>query len=468
MSIGVCYPDQYAVEETFQLLKVPWEWYVAGRQYDVVIARKADVPGWTGNLIDLTGNDIFKKVSDLLNAGRPHLHKPVCDLLIDNLREEFKKYTILVEIPPAPWGHPYMVALTHDVDVTSVKECRLVTVGYAAFQCISHGEVQAGFRLGLSRCGMGRDPRVLFSRWKSLEDQLGVRSTFFFVPKKDNPGVRAHPYRVVGYDIKEKRDVVHDLTQGGWEVGVHGIDNWADVAQGRQEKTALGLEDKTPGNRTHWLLFDQNSWKMLDDAGYSYDTTFGYNDDAGFRAGTTQVYRPRGVQNLLELPLHIQDLGLFGKFCWAPTDNGWVKTPCLHLDENAARTYCDRIFDFACKYGGAVTVLWHYENLTPPRDWSGLYADLVKRAQADGAWVTTAGNVVEWFGARRRTGIEYSVNENILTIKIRNLNSGQNPSLRVRVYINPAQVSQIDTDFRIGEDYIDIPYTRPEITVTLT
>jgi hypothetical protein len=25
--IGIIYPDKYAVEETFQLLKIPWEWH---------------------------------------------------------------------------------------------------------------------------------------------------------------------------------------------------------------------------------------------------------------------------------------------------------------------------------------------------------------------------------------------------------------------------------------------------------
>lgn len=406
MSIGVCYPDQYAIEETFQLLKVPWEWYVHGRRYDVVIAYRADVPGHTGNLIDLTENDFFKKISEILNTGQMHLHEPVCDILLGELREELKKYMILVEIPPAPWGHPYMVALTHDVDVTSVRECRFVTVGYAAFRCIVHGEICAGLRLGLSRFGIGSDSWALFARWKLFEEQMGVRSTFFFVPKKDDPGVRAHPYRAVGYNLNP--NVLHDLIRNGWEAGVHGIDNWMDAQRGKQEIDAISFDGKAPGNRTHWLLFDQNSWKVLDEAGYSYDTTFGYNDDAGFRAGTLQVYRPRTAKCLLELPLHIQDLGLFGKFCWAPTENGWVKTPCLHLDAAGVKEHCARIFDFAKKFGGTVTVLWHYENLTPPRDWSGVYADLVKRVQADGAWVTTAGAVVEWF-ERRRTAPVLSV-----------------------------------------------------------
>ena len=464
--IGVSYPDHYAVEEVFQLLKVPWEYVIPGRQYDVVIACKADVPDYSGNLIDLTENDIFEKISDLLNNGESHQQEPVCDLAIDTLRQELKKYTILVEIPPVPWGYQYLVALTHDVDVTSIKECRVPTVGNAIYRCIKQGNFRSGLYLFCSRCGIGNDPWLLFNRWKAFEEQLGVRSTFFFVPWKDDQGMRAHPYRAVAYDIK--MDILRDLESGGWEAGVHGIDNWIDVERGKHEMAALGLKGKEIGNRTHWLLFDKNSWKALDEAGYLYDSTFGYNDDVGFRAGTLQVYRPRHVQTLLELPLHIQDVGLLGKFCWAPNADDWVKTPCLYLDAAAAQEYSIRIFNFAKKYGGVVTVLWHYENLTPPRDWSGMYETLVRHAQADGAWVTTAGRVVKWFKTRRGTGIGYSKNKNILSVTCRNLDFSQNPPQRVRVHVDPARVSHIDNEYRIGEGYVDILCNKQEITVTLT
>ncbi len=461
--IGVAYPDQYAVGETFQLLKVPWEWYQPGTQYNVVLARKADLPGYTGNLIDLTDNDILKKISDLLNVGELHLHEPLCDILLDQLRQELKKYTLLVEIPPAPWGHPYLVALTHDVDVTSVRECRFVTVGYAAYKCIKQGNFCAGLRLLCTKCGIGNDPWVLFERWKTFEDQLGVRSTFFFVPRKDDSGIRAHPYRAVGYGIN--KDILNGLTRDGWEVGIHGIDNWTDAETGRHERMAVS--GKAFGNRTHWLMFDKKSWQMLDDAGYYYDTTFGYNDDVGFRAGTLQVYRPRDTINLLELPLHIQDIGLFGKFCWAPTVHGWGKTPCLHLDEPAARMQCNDIFDYALKYGGAITMLWHYENLTPPRDWSGMYTELVKRALADCACVTSAGNVVEWFETRRKTSITLFQDKKIITIRIQNLNLFYEPSLRVRLHIDPSSISHIEGDYITQDNYVDIKYDRPELSVIL-
>ena len=208
MSIGVRYRIITLLRRHSRLLKVPWEWYFDGREYDVVIARKEEVPCWTGHLIDLTTNDYFSRIADILNTGQPNLHEPVCDILIDTLRQELKKYMILVEIPPVPWGHPYMVALTHDVDVTSVKECRLITAGYAAFRCVRAGAVYGGIRVGFAWLGNRvNDPWSLFHRWKTFEKKLGCRARrSFFVPRKDDPGMRAHPYRAVGYDIKEKTD----------------------------------------------------------------------------------------------------------------------------------------------------------------------------------------------------------------------------------------------------------------------
>ena len=68
--IGVIYQDEDAVEETFQLMKIPWEWYDPSEGYDVVIGRKEDLKSDVNlNLIDLSEDDAFRKVSDLLNTG---------------------------------------------------------------------------------------------------------------------------------------------------------------------------------------------------------------------------------------------------------------------------------------------------------------------------------------------------------------------------------------------------------------
>ncbi len=465
MTVAVCYPDKYPVEETFQLLKIPWVWYEKDNHYDVVIARKADVAGYNGPLIDLTDNDIFKRIRELLNNGQAHLHEPVCDILIDQLRQDIRRYALLIDIPPVPWNHTYLVALTHDVDVTSVKDCRFLTAGYASYQCFRQGKFLSGLRLLGAWSGIGTDPWALFEPWKHLEGNLGVSSTFFFVPKQNTPGIQGHQYRTVGYPVR--KDILDDLTAHGWEVGVHGIDNWIDAGEGRREMAVIGREHA--GNRTHWLLFDKTSWALLDEAGYSYDSTFGYNDDAGFRAGTLQVYKPETAKTLLELPLHIQDIGLFGKSCWAPVENGWERTPCLHLTMTAAGDYCDRVFACARQFGGVVTLLWHYENIAPPRDWSGLYKDLITRAKADGAWITNAANVVAWFRVRRQVSISYTRENDTVTIRTEGDLPGRSlPSLTLRMHIPLNRQIRVNAEYCRQTEYTDILLDKKEITVTLS
>jgi len=94
--IGIIYPDKYAVEETFQLLKIPWEWYDSSEEYDVVIAKQEDLKSEdvNFNLIDLSEDDFFKKVSDLLNQGVMHNSEPLCEMYLDELREKLKQLNL--------------------------------------------------------------------------------------------------------------------------------------------------------------------------------------------------------------------------------------------------------------------------------------------------------------------------------------------------------------------------------------
>ena len=61
----------------------------------------------------------------------------------------------------------------------------------------------------------------------------------------------------------------------------------------------------------HWLYYDQQSPVALEQAEAVYDSTIGYKETVGYRAGTTQVYKPLQVTRLLELPMHVMDTALF-------------------------------------------------------------------------------------------------------------------------------------------------------------
>lgn len=178
--IGVKYSDKYAVEETFQLFKIPWEWYDPEHKYDVIIADKAEIGTVSVSVpvpvIDLSEKDYFAEIAQILNEGIPHCHEPVVDILIDELRDKLKKYTLLVEIPPVPWGYSYIAALTHDVDITSVKERKWISVGNAVLQCIKKGKLTDATKILTAKLRVGgKDPWNCFEEWMQLEEELGVR-----------------------------------------------------------------------------------------------------------------------------------------------------------------------------------------------------------------------------------------------------------------------------------------------------
>jgi hypothetical protein len=133
----------------------------------------------------------------------------------------------------------------------------------------------------------------------------------------------------------------------------------------------------------HWLCFDPASPRLLEEAGFQYDSTFGYNDAVGYRAGTAQAFRPPGVTNLLELPLHIQDTALLSN---SRKTDAW--------------RVCDAILRNASKHGGVLTLLWHTRSLAPERQWGGFYQRLLERLKGR-VWYGSAGEVVEWFRKRR-------------------------------------------------------------------
>src|SRR5439155_25937613 len=108
--------------------------------------------------------------------------------------------------------------------------------------------------------------------------------------------------------------------------------------------------------RMHWLYFSEDSPRILEEAGFSYDSSFGYNNTVGFRAGTSQAFCPLTAQSLLELPLTIQDTAMF-----YPAH--------LNLHEAEALDSCRRLIESASRFGGALTVNWHTRSLSPERLW---------------------------------------------------------------------------------------------------
>lgn len=358
------------------------------------------------------GYDLFREVSALLGRGQPARNAliPAIDLHIAALRGWIVQAGIpLVEIPPVPWGFDLIACLTHDVDFGGIRNHRFdhtmwgfiyrALVGsplrFARRELPLHGLVRnwaAVLSLPLVHAGLRKDFWDQLASYADLE--RGFSATFFMIPFKGRIGDRLnnpHAYRrAAKYDISDMKLQVRDLMREGFEIGVHGIDAWHSTDLGRQEldRIAEVTREEELGVRIHWLCFDERSPKALEDAGFSYDSSCGYNEAIGYKAGTGQVFRPLGLNRLLELPLHIHDTALF-----LPNRMG--------LSERAAWDTCQTVLEAASRSGGTVTVLWHERSLAPERQWAGFYIRLLRELVSRRAWFGTAAQVVDWFRTRR-------------------------------------------------------------------
>ncbi len=268
-----------------------------------------------GRAVVRLGFDLFEEVLHLLTKGQPAKLAgiPTLELHISLLRELIVSQGVtLVEIPPVPAGHRFIVCLTHDVDHPRVRYhmCDHTMFGFLYRALI--GSVidfcrgrrslrqvvtnwKAAFSLPLVFAGLAKDFWNQLDRYLALEK--GLASTFFVIPTKGDAGVdaegRTKRKRASRYALTDVADDLKKLLSANREIAVHGIDAWRDSAKGRDEREQIQEITGTAetGIRMHWLYFDSQAPSTLEKAGFSYDSTVGYNEAIGYRAGTTQVFK---------------------------------------------------------------------------------------------------------------------------------------------------------------------------------
>jgi hypothetical protein len=359
------------------------------------------------------GYDLFGEVSSLLTGGQPTAYAdiPTLDLHIALLRDLIVTSGVsLVEVPPVPNGYRFIACLTHDVDHPSIVQHKwdhtmfgfLYRAVFGSLSNFFRGRIPvrnllanwaAVLKLPFVHMGFANDFwRNFEDRYRELEE--GLCSTFFVIPFKNYPGSAfeglASKLRASRYSATDIAGTIRKILAAGNEVGLHGIDAWADSSKGVEEFEELrrltGVSEI--GVRMHWLYYDQQSPVALEQAGASYDSTIGYRETVGYRAGTTQVYKSLQTTQLLELPMHVMDTALF-------------YPAYLGLSSRQATTLIRRMVDNAVDLGGCLTINWHDRSLAPERVWDACYRDLVQDMKSRGAWFATAGQATSWFRKRR-------------------------------------------------------------------
>lgn len=163
-----------------------------------------------------------------------------------------------------------------------------------------------------------------------FEDQVGVRSTFFFP--------------VLLFPLEEVLDEIFLLIKEGWEVGLHAVveRNQEDgIIKMQFDLLREFLKVSLKGVRSHYLIVNNKILQLYASLGFTYDSSI--------RVESLGRWDPTPLScGIIEIPIGVMDADLFGR---------------LHLSEEKAWRYIMWKVQKAVNEGArAITFLFHQES----------------------------------------------------------------------------------------------------------
>jgi peptidoglycan/xylan/chitin deacetylase (PgdA/CDA1 family) len=276
----------------------------------------------------------------------------------------------------------FAVCLTHDIDDIYPPLRHLILSSFCCLKELNFNDLSNQISWKLNK---KKSPYINFKEIMQLEEKYDAKSSFYFITAKED-------VRRFRYDVRDVKDELGVISDSGWEVGLHGgYYSYNDFNEIVKEKTMLEnvLGQKIIGFRNHYLRFKvPNSWELLSNAGFKYDTTFGYEDMIGFRNGMCHPFRPYNLSenreiDILEIPLVIMDGSLFE--ITNTLEEAWKHAKYL--------------IDIVEKYNGVITILWHNNVFSCPfrHTWKIIYEKILKYCHEKDAWMTHGKDICEWW-----------------------------------------------------------------------
>jgi len=273
-----------------------------------------------------------------------------------------------------PEGVDFASALTHDAD-------RLT----APLSHVMKARKRFSLSLIIKRILSLDDPYWNIEKMVNLEAGLNFTSSFYLL--------------VHDYNLNGRRDYIKSIAANGWDVGLHGSFGTHESAERMREDFSVFEKEtgqKPKGIREHYLKFNPSkTWQIMGDLGFMYDTTWGFNQKPGFRAGVCFPYHPPSSDfeplNILELPLVLMDTSLWGY---------------MRLQEEEGFAEVEKAISKVKEHNGLFTILWHQEALQMKG--GRLYPRILKRLAGENCFVSNAEKIAEWWLSRERSELRES------------------------------------------------------------
>ena len=311
-----------------------------------------------------------------------YLDRPVVDEWLLTLSHVLRKVWPAFRVPP----HVPKTEPSHDVDRPS-------RYGFTDAKTLVRrmaGDLRRGLgprtvlrapwmRRQAERSLSAEDPANNFDWIMDQSEQLGLRSTFYFIthphPHPEDP---RYPF-----DSPAIRDLMQRIDARGHAIGLHpSLGSFhaperiaAEAERLRQMQDRLGLRRDPAGARMHYLQWRAETTPMaLAAAGLAHDATLGFADRPGFRAGTAHPYPWYDLASDSRPDLIMRPLVVMDQCLISPRHLGLSSQDALEAGQALAAS--------AHGVGGTFTLLWHNDMFSTPnlRD---LYVGLLGKGLTD-------------------------------------------------------------------------------------
>lgn len=281
-------------------------------------------------------------------------------------REQGRDETDLLGALPDP-----EVVVTHDVD--AVYKTWSIRAKQGAFRVLNGVRAVARLEVPEAATAVLAGARFVlspgqyfrFDEIRGLERKIGIRSQFNVYAGDQRRRSLRQSLLDPGYDIGDGRlsATLRQLRAEGCEIGLHqSYDAWRDSATMLREKQRLeqSIDGPVSSCRQHWLRFGWlDTWKAQEAAGFSLDTTLGFNDRPGFRNGAAVRFRPWDFEtgrsrSIASMPMVLMDSHLYDYASMNPETR-----------VSEIRHWLEEV----CETRGSATVIWHVHVLSDDYGW---------------------------------------------------------------------------------------------------
>ncbi len=343
-----------------------------------------------------TDPDIRFKYKNSMQYKWDFAEIPVVDAYVDIL-DNILDLSVLDYEKVYRWRHEhdFCVTLSHDIDYWDVwsKDQFKAIIKYNLSR-ISKDPIRSLYKLvGHSLTKRIYRPEAAIRKILRKERRLGVNSTNFILVQDNSDDSRRNYFSDEKYKSGVKRVFSNE------KVGLHGSpDSAYFIKETKKELERLQkIFPEQLGYRSHKLSFQyQSTYDILEKMNLKYDTSLGYWEHIGYRAGISFPFQPYDIENdkpfnILEIPLVVMDTSMISKL-------GMGHNPFV------ASYRLTKLLQRAKKFQSHISLLWHnntFDSIDYP-GWSWLYWSIIRKAKKQSAMVCSIDDLYDYWINRNR------------------------------------------------------------------